>query len=81
MLNLFHTKFDHKAENGDEQSVPKFGGMFSQKMVGISHPGGRFVQGTHRYKNLGDGPLLGRIMRGHIVRVSTCLSNTSANVC
>jgi hypothetical protein len=31
MVNLFHTKFHYKVENGDGQSVPKFGGMLSQK--------------------------------------------------
>jgi hypothetical protein len=40
MLNLIHTKFDHKVENGDGQSVPKFRGILSQKLWGS------FVQGT-----------------------------------
>jgi hypothetical protein len=49
-------------------------GRFVQR---TDHPGdglsmGRFVLGTHHYKNRGDGPLLGRVVRGRIVRVPYC---------
>jgi hypothetical protein len=43
---------------------------FCHKIYGDVSSKGRFILGTLRFKNLGDGSLWGRIVRGRFVRVS-----------
>jgi hypothetical protein len=64
-VKFIHTKFDHKVDYGDGQSVPKFGGLLSQKCWGS------FVQGTLCYTKYRGRRW--RNVRGRNVRVPTKL--------